>query len=139
MNVFSLETSLAYGVIEQQFGRAPFLPSNTIITDYDSAALNNSLGSITKSIQAGVPLSAGFLFATLQVGNATNSTSSSSPSTGSANSTGAGGNGGSDTGASPASTGFALGQGGDLGLRAVFITCSVAFMLHVLALGRIIP
>ncbi|PPR02277.1 hypothetical protein CVT26_011696 [Gymnopilus dilepis] len=140
MNVFSLETSLAYGVIEQQFGRAPFLPSNTTITDYDSATLNNSLGSIAQSIQAGAPLSAGFLFAMLEVGNGTDSTSSpSSPSTGNTNSTGAGGAGGNDTGTGPASIGFALGQGGDLGLRVVFVTCSVAFLLHVLALGGIIP
>lgn len=67
IDIFLTSSSPAANVIEYQFGQ---LDSPRLL-DYDSALLNSSFDDITKSIQEGYPISAGYLLTTLEAWNAT--------------------------------------------------------------------
>jgi len=120
IDVFASQSGTSSHLIEYQFGQlsSPLNlgPNTSALVNYDSAQLNNSAGDITKSIEARLPLTPGFLLATLN---------STSPTNTNTNTTGGSSPGGS-TGKLPSGTTANLNI--DRNLRAVATSVMLALL-----------
>ncbi|TEB37235.1 hypothetical protein FA13DRAFT_1786421 [Coprinellus micaceus] len=98
IDIFLSSSSSAAHLIQYQFGQ---LDSPRLL-EYDSALLNSSFDDVTKSIQEGYPISAGYLLTTLEAWNATEDAfpdPGAQGGGGNSNSTDTGGNGNQGSGA----------------------------------------
>ncbi|KAF9475532.1 hypothetical protein BDN70DRAFT_813981 [Pholiota conissans] len=68
-DIFSSQSSTSSHVIEYQFSQ--LTPQNQSLFAYDSGKLNQSFSDIERSIDTGIPVSAGYLLAVLRAYNAT--------------------------------------------------------------------